>query len=448
MKPFDLIVIGTGSGGSTAAAKCAKAGWNVAQIDSRPFGGTCALRGCDPKKVLIGAAELVDWTHRMSGKGIQPEVTLNWPELMAFKDTFTQPVPDNREEQMVKLGITPVHGRARFIDDSTIEVEGEHLTAKHFLIAAGAKPAPLSTDGKEYLTDSTEFLNLTQLPKDITFIGGGYISFEFAFLSALAGSKVTILHRGERPLEQFDEDVVNILLERARELDIEICLNADVQTISKEDERFLVSGNQNGEKIENMTDCVVHGAGRVPDIDDMELGKANTTRTSKGIQVNDYLQSVSNPKVYAAGDCADSKGLPLTPVAGFESHIVASNLLNGNRKKIEYLVQPTTLFTLPPLATVGLTEKQAKEQGFDYQVKFKRTDDWYSYKRTNEQYTAFKTITDKDSNTLLGVHILGSKAEEIINLFAMAINHNLSTTELKKMIFAYPSHASDIPYML
>ncbi|MFY0696684.1 MAG: NAD(P)/FAD-dependent oxidoreductase [Balneola sp.] len=448
MKTFDLIVIGTGSGGSTAAAKCAKAGWNVAQIDSRPFGGTCALRGCDPKKVLIGAAELVDRTSRMSVKGIQSQATLNWPKLMAFKETFTQPVPDNREERMVKLGITPVKGRARFIDHSIIEVEGEHLTAKHFLIAAGAKPVPLQIDGEEYLTDSTGFLNLTQLPKDITFIGGGYISFEFAFLSALAGSKVSILHRRERPLEQFDEDVVNILLERARELDIEIHLNTDVQTISKKDGRFLVSGNQNSEKIENMTDCVIHGAGRTPDIDDIELEKANISRTSKGIQVNDYLQSVSNPKVYVAGDCADTKGLPLTPVAGFESHIVASNLLNGNHKKIEYPAQPTTLFTLPPLATVGLTEQQAKEQGLNYQVKFKRTDDWYSYKRTNEPYTAYKTIIDKDSNTLLGAHILGSKSEEIINLFAMAMNHNLSTIDLKKMIFAYPSHASDIPYML
>jgi glutathione reductase (NADPH) len=448
MKSFDLIVIGTGSGGSTAATKCAKAGWNVAQIDSSPFGGTCALRGCDPKKVLIGAAELVDWSRRITGKGIQSEVILNWPELMAFKETFTQPVPGNREERMIKLGITPVHGRARFIDHSTIEVEGEHLAAKHFLIAAGAKPTPLQIDGEGYLKDSTEFLNLTQLPKDITFIGGGYISFEFAFLSAFAGSKVTILHRGKRPLEQFDEEVVNILLEKAAELEIEIQLNADVQTISKEDRQYLVSGNQNGEKIETITDCVVHGAGRVPDIYDMDLDKADITRTSKGIQVNDYLQSVSNPKVYAAGDCAETKGRPLTPVAGFESHIVASNLLNGNQKKIEYPAQPTTLFSHPPLAMVGLTEKQAKEKKLNYQVKFKRTDDWYSFRRTNETYTCFKTIIDKDSNTILGAHILGSKAEEIINLFAMAMNHNLSTIELKKMIFAYPSHASDIPYML
>lgn len=448
MKSFDLIVIGTGSGGSTAASKCAKAGWNVAQIDSRPFGGTCALRGCDPKKVLIGAAELVDWTSRMSGKGIQPQVSLNWRELMAFKESFTQPVPDNREEGMAKLGITPLKGRARFIDDSTIEVEGEHLTAEFFLIAAGAKPAPLKIDGEEYLTDSTEFLNLSQLPKDITFIGGGYISFEFGFLSALACSKVTILHRGERPLEQFDEDLVNILLEKARELDIGIHLNTEVKMISKKGERFLVSGNQNGAQIEIMTDCVVHGAGRTPDIDDMQLGKANIIHTSKGIQVNDYLQSISNPKIYAAGDCADSKGRPLTPVAGFESHIVASNLLDGNQKKVEYPAQPTALFTLPALATVGKTEEQVKEEGLNYQVKFQRTDDWYSYKRTNEQYTAFKTIIDKETHKVLGAHILGSKAEEIINLFAMAMNHNLSTTELKKMIYAYPSHASDIPYML
>src|SRR5699024_9497827 len=200
-KQFDLIVIGTGSGGSTAAGKCAKEGWEVAQIDSRPFGGTCALRGCDPKKVLVGAAELIDWNRRMNRTGVPTDAHIDWQQLMQFKESFTQPVPEHREKGMKKAGITPVHGRASFVDEETIEVNGEILKAQNFVIAAGAKPAPIPVDGFEHLTTSTEFLELEELPETIVFVGGGFISFEFAHIATRAGSKVHIVHRGERPLD-------------------------------------------------------------------------------------------------------------------------------------------------------------------------------------------------------------------------------------------------------
>lgn len=446
-KQFDLIVIGTGAGGSTAAGKCAKAGWKVAQIDSRPFGGTCALRGCDPKKVLVGAAELIDWNRRMGEKGIQGEPAINWKELINFKQTFTDPVPDHREKGMKKQGVIPFHGRAKFVDEQTIEVNDDILKANHILIAAGAKPASLPIDGFDHLTTSTEFLELDKLPEKIVFVGGGYISFEFAFISALAGADVEIVHRGKRPLESFDQELVNILISKAKEIGITIHLNAEVQSAKKTNSGFSVEASQNSERLTLSCNLVVHGAGRVPDIEDMKLENGNIERTKKGIKVNKYLQSTSNQKVYAAGDAVDSNGLPLTPVAGYESHIVASNLLEGNHRKAEYPAQPTTVFTLPPLASVGLTEDQAKSQNLNIEVNFKEIDGWFSYRRTNESYAAFKTIIDSNDH-ILGAHIFGSKAEEIINLFAMAINQKLTTAELKKMIYAYPSHASDIPYMV
>ncbi|MEX0769910.1 MAG: FAD-dependent oxidoreductase, partial [Balneolaceae bacterium] len=192
----------------------------------------------------------------------------------------------------------------------------------------------------------------------------------------------------------------------------------------------------------------VHGAGRVPNIEPLQLDNAGVEFSRKGIEVNDYLQSASNPKVYASGDVAATDGLPLTPVAGFESHIVASNILDGNHKKVSYPAQPTVVFTIPPLAMVGLTEQQANDQGYDVKVKFKKTDSWYSYKRTNESHTAFKTIINKENGQILGAHILGTKSEEVINLFAMAINQKMKAVELKQVIYAYPSHASDIPYMV
>ena len=448
MQTFDLIVIGTGAGGSVAAHKCAKAGWKVAQIDSLPFGGTCALRGCDPKKVLVGAAEMIDWNQRMKGKGVHSDAKISWNELMEFKRTFTKPVPDKRNKSMEKAGIKSFHGRTCFLDEERIEINGKILKAKKFLIAAGAKPKPIPIKGFNNMITSTDFLELEELPETVLFVGGGFISFEFAHIAARAGKKVHIIHRGEMPLTGFDTDMVKAVLLKAKQIGITVHLNTEVQTVEKFDNQFEVSVKVNGQIESVNADLVVHGAGRVPDIDDMKLDKGNVDRTKKGIKVNDYLQSVSNPAVYAAGDATDTDGLPLTPVAGFESHIVASNMLEGNAKKAEYPAQPAVVFTIPPLAMVGLTEQQAREKGYDVKISFNITDDWYASRRTNEQHTGFKTIINKENGQIIGAHILGNNAEEIINLYAMAINQNLKATELKKMIYAYPSHASDIPYMV
>lgn len=445
---FDLIVIGTGSGASTAAGKCAKAGWEVAQIDEMPFGGTCALRGCDPKKVLVGAADLVDWNRRMRGHGIQSDARINWKELMAFKRSFTDSVPRQREKGMQKSGITPIHGKARFIDKSTLDVDGRRLTGDHILIASGARPAPLPIDGSEYLTDSTGFLELDTLPDKIIFIGGGYISFEFAFVSALAGAEVQIIHRGNRPLECFDADLVKILLEKASEVGIKIHLNAEAQSITGNSNEYTVTASQDGSIKTIKGELVVHGAGRVPNIDHLDLDKGNIIHEKKGILVNDFLQSVSNSRIYATGDVAATAGKPLTPVAGYESHVAASNLLEGNHRKAEYPTQPTVVFTIPPLASLGLTREQAEEQGYDFEVHTDGIDSWYSYRRINESHAAYKTIIEKSTGRILGAHLLGTKTEEMINLFAMAINNGLTSNDLKKMIYAYPTHGSDIPYMV
>jgi thioredoxin reductase len=211
---FDLIVIGTGAAGSTVAHKCRSAGWKVAIVDSRLYGGTCALRGCDPKKVLVGAAEVVDWNQRMQGHGLPSgSVQIDWPALMRFKNTFTDPVPDRREEGFRQAGIATFHGRARFLDQSRLQVGDEILSARHFVLAAGSKPLTLDIPGEEHFTTSAQFLDLAQLPQRILFVGGGYISFEFAHVAARAGSRVQILQRSARPLKRFDPDLVNLLVQ-------------------------------------------------------------------------------------------------------------------------------------------------------------------------------------------------------------------------------------------
>lgn len=215
-KKFD---VGPGSAASTVAHECRSAGWTVAIIDSRPFGGTCALRGCDPKKVLVGAAEVIDWIHRMKGRGIHADGSrIEWVELLRFKRSFTDAVPKSTELSFAKAGIATFHGRGRFVDSSAIEVGDDVLHGRVAVIATGAVPRRLGIPGEQHLTTSDQFLELAQLPRRILFIGGGYISFEFAHIAARSGAEVTILHQGKRPLEGFDSDLVNQLVGKTKRL--------------------------------------------------------------------------------------------------------------------------------------------------------------------------------------------------------------------------------------
>lgn len=446
---FDLVVIGTGAAGSTAAFKCRSAGWQVAIIDSRPFGGTCALRGCDPKKVLVGAAELREWDHRMSEKGILSNgAEINWPALIRFKREFTGPVPENRETGFRKAGISSFHGRARFLDRNTLQIGDDTLRARHMVIAAGAMPARLGIPGEQYLTTSEQFLELEHLPGRILFVGGGYISFEFAHVAFEAGTQVRILHRGARPLQGFDPDLVNKLVSMSRDSGIDIQLSTAVKAIESRGDHFIVAASASGKEQRFEADMVVHGAGRVPEIDDLDLAKAGIERDRKGIVVNEYLQSPSNPSVYAAGDAAGTAGLPLTPVAGMEGGVVAANLLDGNRQKPNYSGIPTVVFTSPPLASVGLLEQDALRMGLKFRVNHQDTTLWYSSRRTGIKASGFKVLIEEQSDRVLGAHLFGPNAEEVINLFGLAIRSGLRAADLRQMIYAYPTNSSDLPYML
>jgi len=448
MKKFDLIVIGTGSAASAVAYKCRSAGWKVAVIDSRPFGGTCALRGCDPKKILVGAAEVIDWARRMADNGINANgICINWPELMRFKRAFIQPVPKDAEESFAKADIATFHGRARFTSSNTVQIGEEALEGKHVLIAAGAKPIDLKIAGSEHLITSTEFLELDELPKRIIFVGGGYISFEFAHIASRADAKVKILHRDEQPLKVFDKDIVAKLLEATRDAGIDLQLGTAVEGIERVANAFVVHTTAGGKKQSFKADLVVHGAGRVPEIDDLNLEVAGVEYERRGVKINEYLQSVSNPAVYAAGDAAAS-GPPLTPVAGHEGDIVATNLLEGNRAKPNYDGIPSVVFTIPPFASVGLREDEAREKGLKFKVNHLDTSFWYASRRTGEKHTGFKVLIEDGSDKVLGAHVLGAHAEEIINIFALAIRQNLPAKGLRNMLYAYPTAASNIPYML
>ena len=448
IQSFDLIVIGTGTAATAAATRCRQAGWSVAIIDALPFGGTCALRGCDPKKILVGNAEAIEWADRLSGKGVrQDRLCIDWPELMRFKRSMIAEVPERKEEGFRRAGIAVFHRQARFTGTSTLEVAGERLEGKHVLIASGAKPAPLGIPGEELLISSTQFLELDALPPRIVFVGGGFISFEFAHVAVRAGAHVTIVHRGPRALPLFDPDLVERLVEKSRMLGIDVRLGTSVTRVERTKGRFVIQGQHDGNETSVEADLVVHGAGRVPAVDDLDLQTAGIEVDRRRIRLNEFLQSESNPAVYAAGDAA-ATGPALTPVAGYEGRLVAANLIEGNHQRADYSVVPSVAFTIPPLAAVGLTEQAATQRGLRFRANFLDTSSWYSSRRVGETHSGSKVLIDEESGRILGAHLLGPSAEETINLFAMAMRTETTSSQIKAMLFAYPTHGSDMQYMV
>lgn len=441
MKEYDLIAIGTGSAGSNAASECKKAGWKVAIIDSRPFGGTCALRGCDPKKVLVGAAEIIDRSADMKGRGIDEVPKLNWSELMKFKRTFTEQLPKRNEEGFINTGIDVYHGKATFIGKDSIRIDKDEIKAKHIVIASGDKPMRLNIPGQEHVTISDDFLELDELPKDIIFIGGGYISFEFAHIAARGGAKVKILHKGKRPLKNFDQNLVKMLLEEFQEIGIDVILNAPVDSIEKKGNTLVVKSA--GKEYETL--MAVHGAGRVPNVDDLDLSKAGVEYDIKGVKVNEYLQT-SNPFIYAGGDCA-SIGLPLTPVASMHGRVIAKNLLEGNKTKADHTATASVVFTYPPLASVGLTEEQAKNKGIKFKAKFSDASSWYNPKRVGIKRAGYNVLVDENEQ-IIGAHVLYPRAEDVINIFVLAMKQKMKLAELENYLFGYPSDSYDAKYMV
>lgn len=446
-KTYDLVIIGSGTAAQVAAARIRAAGWSVAVIDHRPFGGTCALRGCDPKKILISGAEAIDAASRMRGHGVAGEPRIRWSELMAFKRSFTDPIPHNQEQHYAEKGIETFHGLARFTSPDAVAIEGQELKSSHILIATGARPLPLGIPGQEHAITSDQFLELDELPARIAMVGGGYIAAEFSQLAARAGAEVTVIQRAERMLPAFDADLVDWLMIKFGELGIDVRTRSTVQRIDKTPNGFLVHASADGETQTVVTDMVVHAAGRGPDLDTLDLPAAEVVTEKHRLKLNEFLQSVSNPKVYAAGDSA-SNGPPLTPVASHDGKVVAANLLDGNRHKPDYRGVPSVAFTIPPIAAVGLSEVAARAQGLKFRLNSQNASDWYTARRLNESVYGFKTLIEEDTGRVLGAHLVGPNVEEVINLFGLAIRHGLTINDLKTTIFAYPTGASDIGYML
>jgi glutathione reductase (NADPH) len=258
---------------------------------------------------------------------------------------------------------------------------------------------------------------------------------------------VTVLEQGAQFLSPFDQDLVSWLVEKSRRLGIELYAETAVEAIEREGDSFRVRSAGSGNAGSFAADLVVHAAGRVPALDPEGLDAAGVAHEKGKVRLNEYLQSSSNPLVYAAGDAAQL-GPPLTPIASRDGEVAAANMLEGNHRKVDYGVVPSAVFTLPPLASVGLGEDEARQKGLNFRAHCQQTPDWYVNRRVNEDAGGFKILIEQPTERILGAHLLGPQADELINLFALAMRADLRADDLRQTVFAYPTSASNLDSML
>ncbi|ASV29793.1 dihydrolipoyl dehydrogenase family protein [Maribacter cobaltidurans] len=446
-KKFDVFVIGSGIAGQTVAKACAEAGKKVAITEKRAFGGTCANRGCDPKKVLLGATEAVEQANNLKQKGIVKAISINWKKLQKFKTEFTGPVPESTKKKLSDLGITLFHESPKFIDEKTLTIGKKKVTAKVIVIATGYEPRKLLFTGNKYLQESGDFLMLKKLPKRITFLGAGYVGMEFAHMAARAGSKVVVMDSGDSILHPFDIDLTKELKDYSEKLGIRFIFNVNPVAIKKKGKKYKFSYTVNESQKSIKTNLVFNTAGRVPALSGLDLEKGNVIFDEQGITTNAFLQSTSNSRVYACGDVSD-KNLPLTPLSGRQGYVASENILNGNTKSLDVPVIPSVVFTLPNLASVGYSEEEARSRYKNVIVNYKVVPNWFNAKRINAPLYTYKIIMNKRTGEVVGAHLLGPNAGETINIFAMAMNQKMTGDDLQRTIFTYPSWANDIKSMV
>ena len=451
MDAYDVVVVGSGTSGQTAAFDLNEKGLRVAVVEkSKRPGGTCALAGCQPKKWFYEAAETIAKARHLAGKGIVSAPEGSWARVLEQKRQFTSGIPEGTIQNFQKSGIDLVAGNAEFLDDKTLSVDGEKIQAKFFVLATGAKPMDLPIEGMAHVITSDDFLELSELPPSIVFIGGGFISFEFAHFAARLGStnqRSVILEAADRPLGTFDAEMVELLVAASRAEGIDVRSRIEIEAIEKHANGFSVRTTNSGSF---EADLVVHGAGRTPDLDALGLETAGVEFSKRGISVDQTLRT-SNRRIFAVGDCAAT--IQLARVADQEAHVAAENILAaldlGRKATLDYRAVPAVLFTYPQFAMVGQTETDLKQTQTPYRRSFDKNLGWPTYKRVGLKNAAFKILVDPN-NQILGAHILSDQTTGMINTIKQAMLHETPVDELYRqtIVSPYPSRESDLSYML
>ncbi|MBT3551524.1 MAG: NAD(P)/FAD-dependent oxidoreductase [Rhodospirillaceae bacterium] len=447
---YDVIVLGAGNAGFAPAGMAKEAGKSVLVIDGRDFGGTCALRGCVPKKVLVAAGDALNVIADASEHKIDAAFNgIDWPALIARKETFVEGVPDMFEGSLTGRNIDTAHGAAKFTGPGEIEINGETVAGGQFVIATGSAPRNLPIPGFEHAIDSDAILDRAQLPKSLVFIGAGVIGLEFAHVFARAGTHVTILEVADTALAAMDQDIVAALVEESGRIGIDIHTGVATKSIAPSGDGFKVTYEEGGKSVSIDAEVVANGAGRVAAVSDLDLDAAGIDHDGPVIALNENLQSVSNPAVFVAGDANAASGPQLSPVATYEGRIVGNNIINPDAlQTADYLTVPRCVFTIPAMASVGYSPEEAEAAGLKFEVKLNDLKDWRSAKTYAERAAVSKVLIEDGTERILGAHLLGHGAPETIHIFALAMSHNISAADLRGTVYAYPTFTSDIKNMI
>lgn len=456
MDAHDVVIVGAGTAGQTAAFFLKEKGLTVAVVEKsdRP-GGVCALAGCQAKKWFYEAAETIARSRHLMGKGMRSAAEGDWAQILNQKRRFTEKVPQSTIKSLEKAGVAFIPGTAALQDDGTVAINGKPIAARYVILATGARPMPLPFDGAGHMITSSQFLELDDLPGSIAFIGGGFISFEFAHFAARIGDtgrKTVILEVSDRPLGPFDAEMVALLQDASAAEGIAVHCQVEITAIEKSGHagsRYLI--RTAGEKALSV-DLVVHGAGRAPDLDNLGLDAAKIQYSRQGIAVDETMRT-SNPRVFAVGDCAAT--VQLARVADAEALVAAGTILkemgkdHGQKPAMDYHAVPAVLFTCPQLAVIGKTEDALKKQGQVYRKSFAKNLNWPTYRRVGMAHAAYKILVD-DHNRILGAHFLSDNGTGLISIVRQAMLHQTPADELYRqtLVSPYPSRESDLSYML
>ncbi|MFO0748225.1 MAG: NAD(P)/FAD-dependent oxidoreductase [Myxococcota bacterium] len=445
MSRFDAVVLGAGNAGLAAAQVLREAGRSVAVVERRDVGGTCPLRGCVPKKVLVAAAEALDVMRRAPAMGLEVgSVTPQWWAVIDRQRAILAGTSEALEADLARRGIELVRGDGRFVAPDAIAVGERRLDADAFVVATGSTPRPLTMPGAEHVTLSDELLELREPPRSLAFVGAGVIAFELGHVFARLGTRVTLLEVAQRPLGPFDKDAVERLVAATRALGIEVQLGVELSAVEPSAGGLTVRYRVGGEDRALEVERVGHGAGRIADLARLDLAAADVRVERGGIALGAPYRSASNARVFVAGDALVTTP-QLSPLATHEGRVVGRAVL-GEDVTIDYASVPSAVFSVPTLATVGLTEERARAAHGEVVVKTNDMRGWRSGRSNGEEHAWAKVILVGDR--LVGAHLLGHGAGETIHLFALAMRHGLPAAALRDLVYAYPTFSSDVRYLV
>ena len=445
---YDVVIVGGGNAAFGVTVPTRKAGLKVAMIEERDLGGTCPNRGCTPKKVLVAAAHAlheIGQAHVHRIKVGKPK--LDWAALIDREKEMIEGIPDSLEETLQGRGVELIRAPAKLKGPNIVEAGGRTLEAKTIVIATGSTPRPLPIPGAELMITSDEVLGERKLPGSVVFIGGGVIALEFGHVYARAGAKVTILEVLPQLLPALDADAVEQVRKESERIGIDVHTGVKVKRVEKTNKRLRTVFEVGGKEMGVKSDRVVNGAGRIANVAQLDLDAGKIAHEGFRVAVDETLRSTSNPSVYLCGDVLS--GPPqLSPIATYEGRLVGRNIVEGPRHKPDYASLPSCVYTIPALATVGLSETKAKEKGVKTRVQVNDMEYWFSTRTFAETLAWSKIIVDQGSDAIVGAHFVGHTGEELINIFGLAMKHGIKASEIRDFIFAYPTFSADIKSML